>query len=69
MRARGKTVLSSRAGPCIRVILLLLLLIPFMKPITRVGSGKGKGTFNFLGFTFFWSKGLATVVKPQKPQG
>jgi len=34
------------------------VLIPFMKPISRVGGGKGKGTFDFLGFTFFWSKGL-----------
>ena len=29
-----------------------------MKPRSRVGGGKGKGTFDFLGFTFFWSKGL-----------
>ena len=27
MRARGKTVLSSRAGSCIRIVILLLLLL------------------------------------------
>ena len=33
------------------------VLIPFRKPNFRKGGGKGKGTFDFLGFTFFWSKG------------
>jgi group II intron reverse transcriptase/maturase len=30
-------------------------VIDFRRPASRV-KGKGKGTFNFLGFTFYWSK-------------
>ncbi|MCP4612041.1 MAG: group II intron reverse transcriptase/maturase, partial [Planctomycetes bacterium] len=30
-------------------------VIPFYKPLKN-GNGKGPGTFDFLGFTFFWSK-------------
>ena len=30
-------------------------IIPFRKPTSKV-KGKGKGTFDFLGFTFYWSK-------------
>jgi hypothetical protein len=32
-------------------------LIPFSRPGSKE-SGKGKGTFDFLGFTFYWSKSL-----------
>jgi group II intron reverse transcriptase/maturase len=32
-------------------------VIDFRRPSTKV-KGKGKGTFDFLGFTFYWSKSL-----------
>jgi hypothetical protein len=32
-------------------------VIDFRKPLSKV-KGKGKGTFDFLGFTFYWSKSL-----------
>jgi hypothetical protein len=38
------------------------VLIPFMKPVSRVGGGKGKGTFDYLIFSgspFFGQKACA----------
>lgn len=32
------------------------VLIPFARPKSHDKGGKGKGTFDFLGFTFYWSK-------------
>ncbi len=31
-------------------------LVPFIKPPKSKKSGKGSGTFDFLGFTFYWSR-------------
>ena len=32
------------------------VLIPFTRPKSQDTGGKGKGTFDFLGFTFYWSR-------------
>ncbi|MFC1817136.1 reverse transcriptase domain-containing protein, partial [Thermodesulfobacteriota bacterium] len=32
------------------------VLIPFARPKSQDIGGKGKGTFDFLGFTFYWSR-------------
>ncbi len=32
------------------------VLIPFARPKSHDKGGQGKGTFDFLGFTFYWSK-------------
>jgi hypothetical protein len=31
-------------------------LVPFGRPSFRQEAGKGKGTFDFLGFTHYWAK-------------
>jgi hypothetical protein len=33
-------------------------LVPFQRPPRQQGGGKGPGTFDFLGFTLYWSKTL-----------